>query len=555
MSASNKKKLRKENDAAELTAKQQKQQAEAKKLKTISVTFVVLMLVVALTAASILVVRAVNNTGIIDRNTIAAVTGKYELNSVQMNYYFNDYVRGLYQQWQNSYGSSISLYTMMMGLDLNKPLDKQVYDVKTGDTWADYLLEEALKKAKSDYALYDKAIAEGFKLSEDEEAMLDYNMEMLDYYAMYAGYSNTDKYLRSLYGYGSNVESYKEYNKIVSIASSYYNKHKDELSYKDADIRKYEKDIYDNYTSFTYASYYVSSTDYIKGGTTNELGATVYSEAEKAAAIKAAEEIAKKLAENKNIVDLDKAIAALDINKDKKDAATTKSESVLYTSIPTAIQKWLADEKRVENEISMIPNEITSTDEDGKETKTIGGYYVVVFQGSNKNLRLLANVRHMLILFKGGTTGADGNKVYSDTEKAAAKADAEKLLKIWKDGKATEDTFIAMVKEYSQDGSAASGGLFEDIHAGSDYVESFLNWSIDDARKKGDTDLVESPYGYHVMYYVGDSDMTYRDYLISEDMRAEDQEKWYNEICDAAKITAKNTNRLNLDLIIANAFR
>ena len=85
MSASNKKKLRKENAAAELTAKQQKQQAEAKKLKTISVTFVVLMLVVALTAASILVVRAVNNTGIIDRNTIAAVTGKHELNSVQMS--------------------------------------------------------------------------------------------------------------------------------------------------------------------------------------------------------------------------------------------------------------------------------------------------------------------------------------------------------------------------------------------------------------------------------------------------------------------------------------
>ena len=144
MSASNKKKLRKENAAALLTEKQQKQQAEAKKLKTISVTFVAIMLVIALAAASILVVRTVNNSGIIDRNTIAAVTGEHEpnsheLNSVQINYYFNDYVRGLYQQWKSSYGQSVSLYTMMMGLDLNKPLDRQVYDEKTGETWADYL--------------------------------------------------------------------------------------------------------------------------------------------------------------------------------------------------------------------------------------------------------------------------------------------------------------------------------------------------------------------------------------------------------------------------------
>ena len=279
MSASNKKKLRKENAAALLTEKQQKQQAEAKKLKAISVTFVAIMLVIALAAASILVVRTVNNTGIIDRNTIAAVTGEHELNSVQINYYFNDYVRGLYQQWKSSYGQSVSLYTMMMGLDLNKPLDRQVYDEKTGETWADYLLRQSLEKAKSDYALYDKAIAEGFQLSKDEEEALTYNIEQLDYYALYGGYSSPDKYLRATYGYGSDVESFKEYNRVISIANAYYNKHKDSLTYNNDAIREYEKDKYNNYSSFNFASYYVSSTDYLTGGT-GEGSNKVYSDAD-----------------------------------------------------------------------------------------------------------------------------------------------------------------------------------------------------------------------------------------------------------------------------------
>lgn len=553
MSASNKKKLRKENAAAMLTEKQRQEQAEAKKLKAISVTFVVIMLVVALSAASILVIRAVNNSGVIDRNTLAATTGEHELNSVHLNYYFNDYIRNMYEQWHSMYGESVTMYTMMMGLDLNKPLDKQVYDKESGDTWADYFLKSALDKAKSDFALYDKAMAENFTLTKEEQEAFDSNMAQLDFYAMYYGYKNADKYLSASYGYGSDAESYIQYRKIATIASAYYTKHQDSLKYEDSDIREHEKKNPANYSSFSYSSYYVNSSDYLKGGTTSESGSKVYSDAEKQAALAAAEEVAKKLAENKNVLDLDKAIAALEINKDKKDVATTKNTLMLYTSIPTALQSWLADEKRQDGEIAVVPNETTSKDEDGKETKTVNGYYVVVFQGRDNNLRPLANVRHLLVKFKGGTTDKNGNKVYSDTEKAAAKAEAERLLNVWKEGKATEETFIAMVKQYSDDGSASTGGLFEDIHKASGYVDSFKNWSLDTARKPGDTGVIVSEYGYHVMYYSSDDALTYRDYMITEDLRTAEMEEWYDAIFEAATITAVNTNRLNMDMIIGHS--
>ena len=552
MSASSKKKLRKENAAAALTEKQRKEQAEAKKLKAITISFIAVMLVIALTAASVLSVRAVNNSGIIDRNTIAAVTGEHKLNSVQMNYYFTDYIRGLYNQWETSYGENVATYMSLMGLNLNAPLSEQKSSMATDKTWAEYFFDEALKKAKDDYALYDKAIAEGFKLSEDEQTTIDYNMQILELSAMYSGAASTNKYLQAIYGYGADVASYKEYSEITTIATAYYNKYSDSLSYNDAAIREHEKDKYNNYSSFSYAVYHVSANEYLEGGNTADDGTVTYTDAQKDAAVKAAEKVANELAASTNITELDKAISLLEVNAKKDNVASTKYDDVMYSSVTAALQEWLANSERKADDITVIPNETTTKDAEGKETKTVNGYYVVHFTSRNDNLRPLANVRHLLVKFEGGTTDSNGNKVYSDAEKATAKAEAERLLQVWKDGNATEDTFIELVKKHSDDSSAETGGLFEDIHPASNYVDSFRTWSLDTSRKAGDTGVIVSEYGYHVMYYSSDDELTYRDYMISEDLRTADVEKWFNAIVEPATITAGKTNRMNFDLIIAS---
>ena len=551
MSASSKKKLRKENAAAQLTEKQRKEQAEAKKLKQMTVSFIAIMLVVALTAGTILVVRGVNQSGVFQRNTIAAVIDGTELNSVHMNYYLNDYIKNQYAQWESMYSTSTSLYLGLMGLDTQKPLDKQTYDPETGATWADQFLSEALKKAKSDYALYAKAMSEGFKLSEEQQQALDSNSSTLELYAMIYGYKNADKYLQALYGFGSDVETYNEYAKITTIAAEYYAQYGESLTYDMEAIREYEADKKLDYTSFNYAVYGLSQNSFLEGGTKDDKGNTTYSDAEKEAALKKAKEVAENLAKSADIAELDKAIADLEINKDNKNAASSSYTDVFYTSITAAIREWLADEKRVENEMAVIPNEITSTDADGKEIKTTTGYYVVVFRSRNENLRPLANVRHLLVKFEGGKTGTDGNITYSDTEKAAAKVEAERLYEEWKNGEMTEESFIALIKKHTDDASKEIGGLYEDIHPQSSYVETFLNWSIDPDRKVGDTGIIVSEYGYHIMFYSSDDELTYRDYLVREDMRAEDLEEWYNGIVDASKANLEETKYLATDMILA----
>ncbi len=552
MSASDKKKLRKEERAAVLSEKQRKEQAEAKKLKTASVTFVVIMIVVALIAASVMIFNVVNSSGIIDRNTIAATTGEHKINSVQLNYYYNDLVRSQYNQWQSTYGDSLSMYTQMMGLDITKPLDEQVYDEETGKTWADYFVENALEQARSDYKLYDMAMAEGYTLSADEQAQIKYDMQTLDFYSQIYGYKKTDDYLKATYGFGSDVDSYTEYSTVSTIASSYYNKYKTDLTYTHEDIRDHEKDKEVNYSSFDFATYYVSTSSFQKGGTKDEHGHTVYTDEEKSAAIAEAKAVAEELAKNDSVLTLDKAIKALEINANNESATSSKYADTRYTLISEVYRDWLAEEGREENDIKVFENKITSTDphaEEGEET--VGGYYVVVFQGRDDNMRHLANVRHLLVKFEGGTQDEDGHTVYSDAEKAAAKEEAEKFLKEWNDGEATEESFIELVKEHSDDGSAAEGGLFKDIHKQSDYVPTFRSWAIDETRKAGDTEVIESEYGYHVMYYVGDGELTYRDYMIQEDLRAADTEEWYEGLLKDVTITKGDISRLATDMILA----
>ena len=124
--------------------------------------------------------------------------------------------------------------------------------------------------------------------------------------------------------------------------------------------------------------------------------------------------------------------------------------------------------------------------------------------GITKEMGNIADVRHILVCPKGGTTDeTTGTTTYSEEEWQACYAEAEKILNEWKNGAATEQSFAELVATYTEDtGSATTGGLYEDIAPGASYVENFLNWAIDANRKTGDTDIVKTEYGYHIMYYV-----------------------------------------------------
>ena len=183
----------------------------------------------------------------------------------------------------------------------------------------------------------------------------------------------------------------------------------------------------------------------------------------------------------------------------------------------------------------------------------ISGYYVVMFQGATDNTFALKNVRHILVapehVHEEGEEHAEG-ETYSAEELAEAKAVAEEILNQWMSGDKTEESFAALANEKSADGDGTTGGLYENVYPGQ-MVDPFENWCYDASRKAGDTGIVESDYGYHVMYFCGDSDYVYRDYLIENDLRSADLDAWYTELVGAMTQTDGDTSYVRKDVTLS----
>ena len=541
MSASSNKKLRTEQDTSKLTERQIAEQQEAKKVKMYTIAFVVVLVVLLAIAAYVGISQYIRTSGVNENKTIALTVGDTQLNNTELNYFFMDSVNNFYSQNGN--------YAAIFGLDVTKPLNQQVMDPETGDTWADYFVNTAKTNATSVYALYGAAVKEGFTMPEAQQNSVDSTISTLELYSTIYGYKDANQYLKAIYGSGASVESYRSYLEKTMLASAYQTAYADSLTFTDADLRAAEADNYNKYSSYAYNYYNLPVSKFLEGGTTDENGNTTYSDEEKAAAQQKAEAAAKSLTgeEITTAQALDAAIAALSINADNNTAMSTRYDDQSYTGINSTIAQWLSDSSRKEGDITYLAN--STTDADGKET--INGYYVVRFDSVNDNTFPLKNVRHILVSFEGGTSDDSGNITYSEEEKAAAKATAEELLNQWKSGEATEDSFAALATEKSSDtGSTANGGLYEDIYP-NQMVASFNDWCFAEGRKVGDTGIVETQYGYHVMYFVGDSDVTYRDYQIRNELTENAVSEWYADLIANTNVTAGDTRYLSLGTVLS----
>jgi hypothetical protein len=123
----------------------------------------------------------------------------------------------------------------------------------------------------------------------------------------------------------------------------------------------------------------------------------------------------------------------------------------------------------------------------------------------------VVNVRHILL------------EVEKDAEQSVwdeTLAEAEAILQEWKDGKATEISFSVLAGEHSDDpGSAENGGLYESVYPGQ-MVQPFEDWCFADGRQVGDTGIVKTEYGYHIMYFVRELDYVFWETLASANMRS-----------------------------------
>lgn len=103
------------------------------------------------------------------------------------------------------------------------------------------------------------------------------------------------------------------------------------------------------------------------------------------------------------------------------------------------------------------------------------------------------NIRHILIKTETAQT---------DEDIATFKQLAEEIYADWQLNP-TEDYFAVLAAEYTGDtGSLYSGGLYENVAPG-DMVTEFNDWCFAEGRQIGDSGIVETTFGFHIMYFSG----------------------------------------------------
>lgn len=487
--------------------------------------------------------------------------GSHEIQKAEFDYY--------YYSSLNSFASTYGSYLSYFGLDTSKPLDQQQYSDTM--TWDDYFQQQAVNQLKNVYALTDEANEKGFEY----DATSDYDdmVSSIQSYAQQQGVS-ADEYCKSVFGSDATLEGIKPYVEMSGLASAYYNDIEDSIEVTDDEINTYYDENKDNYDSVDYRVCKIeadmpeeeteaeteaqteAAAESTSETTAESVSETAVTEnqtetmsAEESEAAAKAEEEAKAAAMAEAKAKADEMLSKI------KDEASFEKVYDKYTS-DTSVDSLNIDKKKSSISPTDVANWLFEADRQAGDTTVIedtsnNAYYVVYFKDRYLDHTKTVDVRQILISADTSSsdaaetdeteTAATGETETAETEsaeaqeqakedaKAAAKVKAEQILKDWKSGDATEDSFAELAKTYSDDtGSNTNGGLYEAVKEGQ-MVTNFNDWCFDASRKAGDTGIVESDYGYHIIYFIGD-----------------DAEEWHVNIADTITSNKLNDYMSNL---------
>ena len=382
---------------------------------------------------------------------VVATMGDYELTNSRLQVFFWMQVYDLLEYYSQQYGSYASYY---LNIDLNKPLSEQIYDENTGMTWEQYFLEEALFAWHRYQALTDEAKKAGFKMDEKYQKDLDGLYDAMEKSAQESKFESVNALIQADMGATATFEDYYYYMELYYTGNLYFTEVTSKLSFTDAELDAYFEE---------------SKEELSKYGVSKDSG---------------------NLVDYRNI--LVKPVSSKD--DDGKTVYTEQAWADCQAKAQEILKSWESGEKTEESFGKLA----TEKSED-KNSSAGGGLYRYVA----RNDLATVDVRHILIMPEGGTKDENGNTTYSEAEWETCRAAAQALLDQYLAGEKTAEAFGTLANEHSDDndGKVTNGGLYSNVRSGQ-MVAEFDKWIFDTNRKTGDTGLVKTQFGYHVMYFV-----------------------------------------------------
>ncbi|MDL2288505.1 peptidylprolyl isomerase [Oscillospiraceae bacterium OttesenSCG-928-F05] len=405
-------------------------------------------------------------------NFPAATVGDEEISVQEMEFHYNV----AYNNYVQTYGDYIQYF-----FDQSQPLRSQEYD--DGMSWRDYFADLAAESAQNTAMLAAEAQKAGFTLDADAEEEIAELIADLEAAAAEYGVS-TEQYLRAVYTDNRmTMADYEQALRRYILGNKYAQHVYSGLQYTDAEAETHYAENRAEFDLVTYRSFYFDGS--VPAGETE--ATEEQTAAAMAAARSKAEAMLGAIQDEQSFDELAYANTP-DPTDGTEKTVDTLSEGTAKSSVPAALTDWLFDTSRKAGNRDMV------------EAST--GYYVVFFKDRYREEYNTVSARHILI----EAEISEGAESATDEQKEAARAEAERILAEWKGGTATEETFATLAETYSTDGgSNTNGGLYENIAQGR-MVEAFDAWIFDEDRQAGDTDIVETDFGYHIMYFSGEGE-------------------------------------------------
>ena len=538
MSASREKKKRQEQYQTGELAKTPEKKSSFRPIHILYIVLAVLFVV------AFVLLMMVNNGFFASRSPALSV-GEHNVSASMYNFFY----RSIYANYYSTYQDYIENYSYPFSA--STPLSEQVYNNETGETWADYFDSRARDGMVWAYSLSDEAEKAGFTLSDEKKQEIETIITGLDSTASSYNYSSANGYLAAYYGTGCTTGLYREFLTLEYTATEYQTVVEDSYTYTEDELMAYYDEHKVDCDTVDYRTYFISGkaegetvTDEETGEETTLDPTDEQTAAAMAAALDAADAMATATKGDEDAfvgyaylvdsgLELESGKQYSDYVGDDYEDKTSSHKRTNYSTASStldAMAEWLFESDRASGDTIALSND--------------SGYYVVYFIGRNDNNYSTVNVRHILI--KPGdvvdVTDDEGNVDEAATEAAkeaadsAAKTKAEELLDTYLAGDRTEDAFAELAKLNSADSNASEGGLYENVYQGQ-MVDTFNDWCYDPARQPGDTGIVETTYGYHVMYFVSSDGENYRDSLVEDALRSDDYDAWYESVSAAYPVT------------------
>ncbi len=420
---------------------------------------------------------------------------------------------GMYDYY---YASIVSYYEQYASygyysLDTTKDYSKQYTTDDDGNkiSWQKFFETEALKEVEQITTYYSKALEEGVTLTSAQKKTIEKQISTLKDSASQNDVS-LDQYIKANFGTYCSEDTIRLMLEQYYLSANYKGKFKCETKVTDNDVDKYYNDHKNDYKKIEF--YYIASPyDATDDNSKNE-------------SIKTAEKIMAKMKDKKSVIALVPEVYSSYIDsqvkssmeqdstlteKKAREEAVKSYESNVVTTVSGSdspfddkMNTWLfSDDTKVGSKKYYIDES--------------AGYIYIVLKTSKASVEEdeTYTVRHILVAPESGSNSSSSTSEkteYTDEQWAAAKKKADSILAKFNKTDKSEYEFAKLAEQYSTDSASTSsgsndsfGGLYESVTLGQ-MVPDFEKWSIDDSRKYGDTGIVKSDYGYHIMFFIND---------------------------------------------------